>query len=117
MITVSHNAYSGSWHGFNAWCLMLEKIDGLNFYDYCWPQSIPEGLDEGEMRAWIDQNDLTYIYPKQAADLADRLEGILNQVESYEENVLDQGFTLGRTKQFIAGLRRAIESNMPVSFS
>lgn len=144
-LDTSHDCFHGAYSAFGRWRLEVAKAGG---YHTCLVKDedgvhrdaimidwghLPEGhLPEGYLYGiWTETPEDPLIvliahsdcegeiFPKQAAPLADRLEGLLPILAALDEgggHIAARGGWVGVTEKFIAGLRQAAVAGEPVGF-
>jgi hypothetical protein len=135
-LDVSHDCWSGSYSRFSAWRDELARLAGYRFrspteadkkqflfrdyVDLNW-EDIPMARLQGDWEDEVPDDALLYlivhsdcdgvIYPEHAGPLADRLEQLLPELEDTPHEEWPR-----RTRQFIAGLRYAVDQGEVVEF-
>lgn len=147
----SHDAWSGAYSAFNRWRDQVARAAGYAIwpviYDDC---KLSNGSGFGRDTIMIDWGHVTEenlmgvwaetptdplivliahsdcdgdIHPAQAVPLADRLEGLLPELDAIEAEVASMGHMAARgglrgcTEKFITGLREAAAANEPLEFA
>lgn len=125
-MTISHNAFQGSYSTFNQWRmklaaaigLYLELMEGYNsLRDARYPYPMKWELLKPDALYGLFYTEGDHIPTEQCSALADRLEELLPQLPSADFGEhWDRNYWREMTQQFIAGLRKAASQNEPLSF-
>lgn len=132
-LDTTHGAWHGPYGSFSRWRHAVAVAAGIikegeNLYDDPSPIDWPTIPTDGMGRWTQDPEDVIWVLLAHSdcegeikkrflLPLADRLEGLLDSLDTGEGQGLDYSFSpQGRAKQFVSGLRLASSENKKVKF-
>lgn len=133
-LDTSHDCWHGAYSAFSRWRNAIAKIAGYEIvrtadgHDLVcldwghlpgtWPQGDWPEPPSDPLVVLIAHWDCDgVIHPQNAGPLADRLESLLPEIEKLGDGGGHIGDFGAKTRQFISGLRAAVEANEDVEFN